>query len=67
MSFSETLKSLKYAIFPESKLVDEGTKQINEVVRSIRYETDCMNKNSQVLKQPDVLWKLTQEMRSVGR
>lgn len=67
MSFSSTIKSLKYALFPESKLVDEGTKQINEVVRSIRYETDCMSKSSQILKKPDVLWKLTQDMRSAGQ
>ena len=67
MSLSMVMKNIRHIIFPDSKLVDEGTKQINEVVKSIRHETSNMHRCTNELKKPDALWALTQQMRSIGR
>lgn len=67
MSLQTFIQNVRHMIFPDSKLVDEGTKQINEVVNSIRHETSTMHENTKQLRKPDALWQLTQNMRSLGR
>ncbi len=56
------LSNIKNFLFPERKIYKESTQRISETVRDINLEMSHTIARTQILRKPDFLHKLVEDM-----